>query len=113
MSFQSVIIVACRTDPFTFIIEQGKGIQQFGANAINSLANVIPTPTAVHQAISGFYSSGPAWIRSLGNFPRVRDYVSTRSWDEQYRIGLEIWQHSMTTGGQLVDKILEDIILGQ
>jgi hypothetical protein len=49
------------------------------------------------------------WIH---NPSRVRDYVSSLSWEEQYRIGLEIWQHGMETGGQLSQRMLQEIILG-
>ena len=95
------------------LVEQTLNQSKFGAQAINSMANIIPTPTAVHRAISGFYSSGPAWIRTLGDFPRVRDYISSLPWEEQYRIGLEIWQHAMSSGGQMSQQTLQHIILGQ
>lgn len=96
------------------LVEQGHGVTRFGAQAIHSLANVLPTPTPIHHQITGFFGSKPDWLRTLGtgNYARVRDYVSTLSWQENYRIGLEIWKHAMNTGGRMNPQIQETIVRG-
>ncbi|HEY5914357.1 MAG TPA: LamG-like jellyroll fold domain-containing protein [Verrucomicrobiae bacterium] len=91
------------------IIEQTRGVQQFGERAINSLANIVPTPTPIHLEITKIYSSGHSW---LPGFSRLRDFTSTKSWEEQYRIGMQIWQHVMATGGNMNPQTVKSIVLG-
>jgi hypothetical protein len=81
------------------IVEQGgANALRFSVNALNSLANVVPVSTNVHKAISGFYSSGPMWVRNLG-YTRVRDWMYTQPWETQYRYGKEILQQALQRGG--------------
>jgi len=96
------------------IVELTRGAQKFGQNAVNSMANIVPTPTAIHIRIGVFSSSAPPWVRTLsnGNFKTVRDFVSSKSWEQQYRIGLEIWKHAMDTGGQMSQATLKKIVTG-
>jgi RHS repeat-associated protein len=65
----------------------------FSLRAINSLSNVVPTPTGVHDAINRFYSSGAPWLASGAT--TVRQWMATQDWETQWRAGLEIWKQAM------------------
>jgi hypothetical protein len=43
------------------------------------------------------FNSGHSW---LPGFSKLRDFISTKPWEEQYRIGLQIWQQAMQTNGR-------------
>jgi hypothetical protein len=91
------------------LIEVTRGAQTFGANAVNSMVNIVPTPTHVHSAITRLSASGQSW---LPGFSRMRDYVSAQTWERQYEIGLRIWQHAMETEGQVLNAVIQKIVLG-
>ena len=75
------------------IVEQvEEEVNGFSSNAINSTANVIPTPAQVHQAITTFYSEAQVWL----NGQSVRGWMTSQSWEVQWRQGLEIWKQAMT-----------------
>ncbi len=66
------------------IVEQSQ-IPQFGAKAIHDVKNILAIPKEVHQAISGYYSSRPAFTDGL----RVRDWLRGKSFAEQYEFGVQ------------------------
>lgn len=75
------------------IVEQvQEEVSEFSSNAINSTANVVPTPAAVHAEISAFYSTAQTWLDG----ETVRDWMSTQTFDVQWQEGLEIWKQAMT-----------------
>jgi RHS repeat-associated protein len=76
------------------LVEQS--VSRFSVRAINSFSNVVPTPAAVHEEISAFYSGRANWLPE--GFTRVRDYIATLPWEEQWQAGLEIWQEAMEGG---------------
>ena len=69
------------------IVEQNAdNIAKFGAERIHNTKNLIRLPNgkgSIHAKISGFYSS------KMKNGMRVRDYVKTKSYEEQYEFGIE------------------------
>ena len=71
------------------IVEQNAAnIATFGAEQIHNTKNVIRLPHgkgSIHAKISGYYSS-----KMRNTNIRVRDYVNTLSYDEQYKFGIEI-----------------------
>ena len=72
--------------------------QGFAARAINSAANIVPTPSAVHTAITSFFGSGAEWLPLADNgssYATTQQYVTSLSWNQQYQIGLKIWQAAM------------------
>ena len=74
------------------IVEQHQGnINRFGAQAIHSLGNIVRLPHgagALHNRISGLYSS--VRFQITGSYTQtVREWVSTKSFDEQYQFGLQ------------------------
>ncbi|MBT8217951.1 MAG: hypothetical protein KJO17_13955, partial [Acidimicrobiia bacterium] len=80
------------------IVEQNAAnTARFGSRAIQSVANVVPTPAHVHSVITSFYNSGPAWVRAQG-FSRFRDWLAAQPWEQHYQIGLQIWRQAMRTG---------------
>jgi RHS repeat-associated protein len=83
------------------LVEQNAtNAEQFSEKAINSWANVVPTPTSIHRVISGFYSSGSRSVQWLPEeFSTVRQWMQTQDWETQYRAGLEIWKQAMAGGG--------------
>ena len=70
------------------IVEQNAdNIARFGAEKIHNTKNLIRLPHgkgSIHAKVSGYYSS---IYRNTGM--RVRDYVNTLSYDEQYKFGIE------------------------
>jgi RHS repeat-associated protein len=75
------------------IVEQAEEeINDFAPNAINSTANVVPTPAGVHDRISDFYQEARPWLDGQS----VRGWMQYQSWDVQWREGLEIWKQAMT-----------------
>lgn len=66
------------------IVEQTLNQKRF-PNRLHCMDNLIAIPKKVHEQISGHYSSKPSWAKGK----RVRDEVSTWSWDRQYQYGLE------------------------
>ena len=79
------------------LVEQGgENAQTFSPQAINSLANVVPTPTGIHQTISSFYSSAPSWLPQ--GMTTVRMWMQTQSFEVQWRAGLEVWKQAMMGG---------------
>ena len=82
------------------IVEQGHtNAIRFG-NAVNNLANVVPTPAHIHTRITTFYNTTravPPQIRNLG-FRNVRAWMQAQDWETQYQAGLEIWKQAMRGG---------------
>ena len=82
------------------LVEQGHtNAARFG-NAVNSLANVVPTPHNVHTIINRFFSTTrgvPPQITQQG-FRTVREWMQRQDWETQYQAGLQIWQQAMRNG---------------
>ncbi|MBN9682541.1 hypothetical protein JYJ93_08895 [Corallococcus sp. NCSPR001] len=69
------------------IVEQTDGnVARFGPQALHNTVNVIPLDEAVHQQISGFYSS----IRSFSQGRTVRGWLSSQSFEAQRAFGLKV-----------------------
>lgn len=65
------------------IVEQRSvNVERFGAERIN---NMVALPKSLHRKISGFYSSKPPFSYPL----TVRDWLSSRSFEEQYEFGIK------------------------
>ncbi|AYE34005.1 hypothetical protein [Clostridium septicum] len=63
----------------------------FAPADINNLDNIISMPSgsdSIHSKISGYYSSKPPFTNGL----TVRDWLSTKSFDEQFKYGIEMLQ---------------------
>ena len=71
------------------IVEQNAdNIAKFGAERIHNTKNLIRLPNgkgSIHAKISGFYSSKPYFTNGL----TVRDWLKSKSFEEQYNFGLE------------------------
>ena len=70
----------------------------FSARAINSAATLVPTPGPIHQAITSFFNSGAEWLPTAengGSYSTILQYVTRLPWNQQYQIGLKIWQAAM------------------
>jgi RHS repeat-associated protein len=82
------------------IVEQGHtNAIRFG-NAVNNLANVVPTPTHIHTRITTFYNTTrgvPPQVANQG-FRNVRAWMQAQDWETQYQAGLEIWKQAMRGG---------------
>ena len=74
----------------------GENAQNFSGQAINSLANVVPTSPTAHGMITGFYQTGATWLPQ--GMTSVRVWMQTQSFEYQWRAGLEIWKQAMTGG---------------
>jgi RHS repeat-associated protein len=66
------------------IVEQSKGAQ-FGDRMINAPGNVIAVSREINEKLNAFYSSKQAFSGKL----TVREWLKGKSWQEQYRLGLE------------------------
>ena len=79
------------------VVGQGiDNIRTFGANAIHSLANVIPITEKVHGVITRF---GNTQIVINGvRYSRFQDFLVTKSWERQHEIGMAILRQAWTNG---------------
>ena len=69
------------------IVEQrDANIKQFGPEKIHNIDNMIALPVDVHRKISGHYSSKISEYSNL----RVRDWLNSQSFEEQYKYGLDV-----------------------
>lgn len=76
------------------LVEQTRGAEKFGSEAIHNTNNLIELHETTHRAISGFYSSKKAWTGG----GRVRDKISKMGFDEQYQFGLwVVWKKGGST----------------
>jgi hypothetical protein len=70
------------------IVEQTPvNIARFGPERIHNINNIVNVPSgagALHNKISGFYSS-----KAPGGVGRIRDWVSSKSFKEQYEFGIK------------------------
>ncbi len=73
------------------IVEQSaSNISRFGADAIHNTANAVPLEASMHVgkgSISAYYSSKDAFFTEGLT---VRQWLSTRSFDEQYLFGMNV-----------------------
>ena len=71
------------------IVEQTPGnIARFGEQMIHNTNNLIKLPHgagSIHAKISGYYSSKQKFTNGL----TVREWLSTKSFQEQYKFGIE------------------------
>ena len=70
----------------------------FDISDINQVSNVMATPKAVHEEISKYYSSKQAFTGKLS----FRDWLNGKSYEEQFRYGMEIWRSKMLEAGYSV-----------
>ncbi len=72
------------------IVEQSQiGRSGFSSNQVNNVNNIVSVPHGkgtVHAQISGFYSSKPDFTNGM----TVREWLSGKSFDEQFEFGLGI-----------------------
>lgn len=69
------------------IVEQhAANIEKFGPEAIHNTANLMRMEVSIHRKISGYYSRKPEQFGGL----RVRDWVKTQSFDDQFDFGVTI-----------------------
>ena len=72
------------------IVEQNaSNISKFGAQKIHNINNVVRLPHgkgSIHAKISGYYSSKPKYTNGL----TVRDWLKTKSFEEQYEFGRKV-----------------------
>ncbi len=85
------------------IVELFQAGKQFSAEAIHSVANSIPMPKGLHDAIGTMYSSGKVKLAfmkrpPLCNYSRFRDFVKELSWEKQMEIGWAVYDHVMEHG---------------
>jgi hypothetical protein len=72
--------------------QTASNIQRFGAHAIHNTGNMIRLPHGagtIHNQISGFYNSIQPQVTG-SNTLRVREWLSTQSFDAQYQFGLDL-----------------------
>lgn len=71
------------------IVEQNpSNIATFGTERIHNTKNLIKLPQgkgSIHMKVSGYYSSKPYFTNGL----TVREWLSTQSYTEQYKFGIE------------------------
>lgn len=71
------------------IVEQGgNNVTKFGAEAIHNAKNIIKLPNgagSIHAKVTGYYNS-----LIPGTRIRVRDYVRTLNFDQQYQYGIDV-----------------------
>jgi RHS repeat-associated protein len=72
------------------IVEQNK-VEQFGLRAINSVENIVAIPVDAHNTISGYYAS----IRPFSDGMRVRDWLSGKTFSEQYEFGMNVLRETL------------------
>lgn len=88
-SFKRAYGTAGKGNAWHHIVEQNKSnISKFGAETIHNIENLKVLPHgkgSVHAKISGYYSS-----LMPGTNMRVRDYVNTLNYDEQYKFGIDV-----------------------
>jgi hypothetical protein len=71
------------------IVEQTPGnVERFGPHALHNTQNVIPLETALHQEVSGFYSSIRPGITNSRTLT-IRQWLSTQSYEAQRAFGLK------------------------
>jgi len=76
------------------IVEQNAdNIARFGAEKIHNTKNVIRLPHgkgSIHAKILGHYSSKPAFANGM----TVRQWLSTQSYEKQYKLGIKALKQS-------------------
>ena len=72
------------------IVEQSK-VDEFGARTINSAGNVMAITREVNQKLNAHYSSKFFWT----NGKTVREWLKGRSWEEQFRYGVEALENAL------------------
>jgi len=58
---------------------------RFGPYRIHNTANLIRLDAGIHAKISGYYSSHQGFSQGM----RVRDWIATKSWDEQMEFAIQ------------------------
>ena len=59
--------------------------------------NVVPTPTGVHSQVTAYYNS--AVTIGSQRYSHLYEWVRQLPYEEQHRIGLEIWTQFMIKNG--------------
>jgi hypothetical protein len=90
--FKTVYGKAGQGQAWHHIVEQhDDNIGKFGAESIHNTNNLIKLPEgagSIHRKITGFYNSIQPEITG-SNSLKVRNWIKTQSFDEQYKFGLE------------------------
>jgi hypothetical protein len=88
-AFKRAMGVAGEGQAWHHIVEQTtSNVERFGAEAIHNTNNLIKLPNgagSIHARISGYYSS----IRPFTEGKTVRQWLSTKSFQEQYEFGVK------------------------
>ena len=88
-AFKRACGTAGKNKAWHHIVEQhDNNVAKFGAKALHITNNLIILPNGkglIHAKVSGYYNS-----LIPGTNMRVRDYVKTLSYDEQYKYGIDV-----------------------
>ena len=71
----------------------------FDVSDINKVSNVKATPNEVHKEISRYYSSKQDFTGNL----TFRDWLNGKSYDEQYKYGMQVWETEMKKAGYSIN----------
>ena len=71
----------------------------FDVSDINKVSNVKATPNDVHKEISRYYSSKHDFTGNL----TFRDWLNGKSYDEQYKYGMQVWETEMKKAGYSIN----------
>ena len=63
------------------------------------VSNVKATPNDVHKEISRYYSSKQDFTGNL----TFRDWLNGKSYDEQYKYGMQVWETEMKKAGYSIN----------
>ena len=88
-AFKNAMGTAGKGNAWHHIVEQhADNIAKFGAESIHNSSNLIKLPSgagSIHAKVTGYYNS-----LMPGTGMRVRDYVKTLSYEQQYQFGIEV-----------------------
>ncbi len=88
--FKKVHGAAGEGNAWHHIVEQNpSNVEKFGATQIHNTKNLVKVPHgtgSVHAEISGYYSSKRPFTGGM----TVRDWLSTKSYEEQFKFGMKI-----------------------
>ena len=71
----------------------------FDVSDINKVSNVKATPKKVHEEISKYYSQKQRFTEGK----TFRDWLNGKSFDEQYKYGMEVWETEMKKAGYSIN----------
>ena len=74
------------------MVKRMGGTGKFAAEKIHSMKNMVELPNDIHRKIGSFYSSKNRKITGEG-FSTVRDWLNTKSFEEQSKFGRRVIEH--------------------